>query len=101
MSELHKPSNKAEMVTPRASARTLMALIDGFAPPVSIRDMYVLAKPHLSANASWLIPIASRISRMRRPNWCWSTGDDGGAGIPHSHEMCFNREHTNRDMPAV
>lgn len=48
----HIPSNSAEMLTPRASANTFMALIEGLAPPVSIRDMYVLAKPHLSANSS-------------------------------------------------
>ena len=48
----HIPSNKTEMLTPKASANTLMALIEGLAPPVSMRDMYVLAKPHLSANAS-------------------------------------------------
>lgn len=52
MALAHIPSNRAEMLTPHASAETLMALIDGFAPPVSMRDMYVLAKPHLSAKAS-------------------------------------------------
>jgi hypothetical protein len=36
--------------------------------PVSIRDMYVLAKPHRSAKASWLIPIAARSSLTRVPN---------------------------------
>lgn len=36
---VHIPSNRAEMLTPRASASTLIALMEGFAPPVSMRDM--------------------------------------------------------------
>ncbi|MNH41738.1 hypothetical protein D3C79_1032940 [compost metagenome] len=58
------------MLTPKASASTLMALMEGLAPPVSMRDMYVLAKPQRSANASWLMPMATRSSRTRVPKRC-------------------------------
>lgn len=33
------------MLTPNASAKTLMALMDGFAPPVSMRDIFALPDP--------------------------------------------------------
>lgn len=41
---------------PKAALSVWMASRLGFAPPVSMRDAYVLANPHLAANASWVNP---------------------------------------------
>lgn len=46
------PENSSVNDIFRASAKVCIASRLGFAPPVSILDMYVRAKPHLSAKAS-------------------------------------------------
>ena len=46
----------SEIVVPSASASTFIASKLGFAPPVSMRDIYVRAKPQRSANSSHRSP---------------------------------------------
>lgn len=61
----YSPWNSSPTETFSAVDKVCTASSDGLAPPVSIRDMYVRAKPHLSANSSCDRPVARRRSRMR------------------------------------